>query len=216
MNRMNKLNLHRIVSALVLALFLASAGGAQQQPVRPGSVKGKVRVEEGAKADGINIIVRQGATEVAHAVTAANGRFEINNLPPQHYTLVFRKQGLRTAELKDVEIAPGRVRSLSDRVYMSLDESTLALLKGSVFNADGRSVEGARIELARVLVDGSAEKIDGRVTNETGEFSFRLTTSAARYRVTARFSGFPPVSKEIEVEGPAIYRVALSLPQPAH
>jgi 5-hydroxyisourate hydrolase-like protein (transthyretin family) len=215
MEKMNELNLHRIGSAFVLALLLACACGAQQ-PVRPGSVKGKVRVEEGAKAGEINITVQQGEREVTRATTDANGRFEINNLAPGHYALVFRKQGLRTAELKDVEIGAGRTRSLSDRVYMPLDESALALLKGSVFNAAGRSVEGARIELARVLSDGSAEKIDGRVTNETGEFSFRLTTAAARYRVTARLSGLPPVSKEIDVEGPAIYRVALSLPQPAH
>ena len=109
----------------------------------------------------------------------------------------------------------GKVRSLGDRVYLPVDEGSIAFLKGSVFSAEGRSVEGARVELARVLADGSAQKIDGRVTNDLGEFSFRLTPVAARYRVTARYGGLLPVSKEIDIEGAAIFRIALSLGQPA-
>ena len=68
-----------------------------------------------------------------------------------------------------------------------------------------------RIELARIETDGTVKKIDGRVTNEIGAFVFRLTPDVAKYRVTAKPGGGEPISKDVEVDGAAIYRVALSL-----
>ena len=73
-------------------------------------------------------------------------------------------------------------------------------------------ISGARIELVKIQDDGSAKKIDGRLTNETGSFVFRLSPEPARYRVTVKPNGAEPVSKEVEVDGAAVYRVALSLP----
>jgi Zn-dependent alcohol dehydrogenase len=66
-----------------------------------------------------------------------------------------------------------------------------------------------------VLPDGTTRKLDGRISNETGQFAFRLLPAAARYRVTAKFGSLPAVSKEIDIEGPAVYRIALSLGEPA-
>jgi hypothetical protein len=198
---------------VLLALLLA--GVCVGQKSKPTGVKGKVRVDENSTAEGVSVSVRQGETEVAHAETDRNGRFEITNLAPGRYTLVFRKAGLKTAEVRDFEINANKLRALGDRVFMPVDEGALALLKGSVFNASGHSLEGAQIELARVMPDGTAQKIDGRITNELGEFAFRLLPSAARYRLTAKYSGLAPVVKEVDIEGPAVYRVGLSLGQPA-
>ena len=213
------MNRFRVGGVVALALLLACVCVGQKnkkpQPASPGGLKGKVRVEAGASAEGVSVVVRADEREVARATTDSNGRFEIDNLAPGRYSIIFRKQGLRTAEMKDFEVGAGKVRSLGDRVYLPVDEGSIAFLKGSVFTADGRSVEGAQVELARVLADGSAQKIDGRVTNDLGEFSFRLTPVAARYRVTARYGGLLPVSKEIDIEGAAIFRIALSLGQPA-
>ncbi|HYX42584.1 MAG TPA: carboxypeptidase-like regulatory domain-containing protein [Pyrinomonadaceae bacterium] len=213
------MNRFRVVGVMALALLLACVCVGQKnkkpQASSLGGLKGKVRVESGAAAEGISVVVRADEREVSRTTTDSSGRFEINNLAPGRYSITFRKQGLRTAELKDYEISPGKVRSLGDRVYLPVDEGSIAFLKGSVFTADGRSVEGAQVELARVLADGSAQKIDGRVTNDAGEFSFRLTPAAARYRVTARLGHAPPVAKEIEIEGAAVFRIALSLAQPA-
>jgi Carboxypeptidase regulatory-like domain len=201
--------------ALLLACVCVGQKNKKPQTNSPGGLKGKVRVESGATADGISVIVRAEEREVARTTTDSSGRFEIDNLAPGRYSITFHKQGLRTAELKDYEINAGKIRSLGDRVYLPVDEGSIAFLKGSVFTAAGRSVEGARVELARVLSDGSAQKIDGRVTNEAGEFTFRLATAAARYRVTARLGNAPPVSKEIDIEGAAVFRIALSLAPPA-
>lgn len=199
----------RIVSAVLLALSLACVCSGQTN--KPGGVKGKVRVDSSTTPEGVAVSVRQDEREVAHAETDRNGRFEIANVAPGRYSLVFRKLGLRTAEIKDYEISAGRVRSLGDRVVMPIDEGALALLKGSVFNAGGHSLGGAQVELARIMPDGTAQKIDGRVTNDLGEFAFRLLPTAARYRLTAKFGSLAPAVKEIDIEGPSVYRVGLSV-----
>ena len=199
------------MGSALLALSLALVAFGQG---KPGGVKGKVRVDESATAEGVRVSVRQGEDEVAHADTDRNGRFEITGLAPGRYRLVFRKTGLKTAEIRDYEVSANKVRSLGDRVLMPVDEGSLALVKGSVFNAAGRSLEGATVELARILPDGKTERIDGRITNELGQFAFRLLPTAARYRITAKFAGLPPATKEIDIEGPAVYRIALSVGEP--
>ncbi len=209
MKQANEMTRSKIVCALLLALSLASV--CPGQTTKPGGVKGKVRVDSSTTPEGVNVSVRQGEREVAHAETDRNGRFELANIAPGRYALVFRKLGLRTAEIKDYEISAGRVRSLGDRVVMPIDEGALALLKGSVFNAAGHSLGGAQVELARIMPDGAAQKIDGRVTNDIGEFAFRLLPTAARYRLTAKFGNLAPAVKEIDIEGPSVYRVGLSL-----
>jgi len=84
-------------------------------------------------------------------------------------------------------------------------------IKGSVFNDDGRSMPNVRIELAKIEEDGTTRKIDGRITNEIGAFVFRLTPDAAKYRITAKPGSGDPVTKDIEIDGAAVYRIALSV-----
>jgi len=206
---MNKL---RTANALVVALLLFPAAGAAQKSARPttGGVKGKVKVDAGHAPGGVRIAVERGEEEIARAETDAKGNYELSNLAPGIYTLTFRKAGLKTAQHREVEVRAGKVRSLGDKVFLPVDEGAIAFVRGSVFDSDGRSIPGAQVEIARVGADGSARKLDGRVTNETGAFSFRLTPATARYRVTAKANG-REAAKDVEVEGAMVYRVALSL-----
>ena len=112
--------------------------------------------------------------------------------------------------LSDVEVKAGKVRELGDKLVLTVDEGSLAFLRGSVFDSIGHSVRGARIELLRVSADGR-QRIDGRVSNESGQFVFRLTPDAATYRVRAKIDGAEPVTKDVEIDGAAVYRIALSL-----
>ena len=205
---MNKL---RIASALFVALLL-SAACAAQKGARPttGGVKGKVKVDAGHTAGGVRVAAQRGEEEVARAETDAKGNYELSGLAPGLYTLTFRKAGLKTAQHREVEVRAGKVKSLGDKVFLPVDEGAIAFVRGSVFDEGGRSVPGARVEIARVGADGSARKVDGRVTTETGAFSFRLAPETARYRVTAKANG-REATKEVEVEGAMVYRVALSL-----
>jgi len=156
--------------------------------------------------------VRHGDKEVTRSTTDKNGDFVVSRLTPGVYGLTFRKPGLSIGSLEDIEVKAGKTRSLGDRLILTIDEGSIAFLSGSVFTAEGRSVANAKVELARILDDGTTKKIDGRVTTETGSFKFRLSPEPGKYRVSVKREGVEPVIKDVEIDGAAVYRVALSLP----
>ena len=195
----------------VLAITLVAAGIAVGQDKSLGAIKGKVRVETGTPGD-VTVVVRRGETEVARSTTNKNGEFLVSRLTPGIYGLTFRKTGLSIGTIEDVEVKAGKTRSLGDRLILTIDEGSIAFLSGSVFNATGRSVPGAKVELSRILEDGTTKKIDGRITTETGSFKFRLSPEPGKYRVSVKTDGSEPVTKDVEIDGAAVYRVALNLP----
>jgi hypothetical protein len=191
-------------------LTIYAVGSVSAQDRSTGGIKGKVRVETGTP-NGVAVIVRQGEREVSRAVTDKNGEFVVSHLAPGRYGVTLRKPGLSVGTMEDIEVKAGKPRSLGDRLVLSIDEGSIAFIRGSVFNQDDRSVPNVRIELAKVENDGSARKIDGRITNEIGAFVFRLTPEPAKYRITAKPNGGEAVSKDIEIDGAAVYRIALSV-----
>lgn len=197
--------------ALLLTLSITGLALGQDKDKSLGSIKGKIRVETGS-ASGVTVVVRRGDTEVARVETQKGGDFSVSRLTPGIYGLTFRKPGLSIGTIEDVEVKAGKTRSLGDRLVLTIDEGSIAFLSGSVFSPDGRSVPGAKVELARILEDGSTKKIDGRLTTETGSFKFRLSPDAAKYRVSVKTDGAEPVTKDVDIDGAAVYRVALNLP----
>ena len=200
----------KIVPVLVIMLLAAGVSVAQKQDKTLGAIKGKVRVETGTPG-GVTVVVRRGETEVTRSTTGKSGEFLVSRLTPGIYGLTFRKPGLSIGSIEDVEVKAGKTRSLGDRLILTIDEGSIAFLSGSVFNADGRSVPNAKVELSLILEDGSTKKIDGRITTETGSFKFRLGPEPAKYRVSVKTNS-EPVTKDVEIDGAAVYRVALSLP----
>jgi Carboxypeptidase regulatory-like domain len=196
--------------AVGLSLLLAVVA-VNAQDKSTGAIKGKVRVEIGTPS-GVTVIIREGEREIRKATTDKNGEFLVSGLTPGRYGLTFRKPGLSIGTIEDIEVKAGKTRSLGDRLVLTIDEGSIAFIRGSVFSNEGRSVPNARVELAKVLDDGTAKKIDGRLTNETGAFVFRLSPDVAKYRVSVKAEGAEPISKDVEIDGAAVYRVALSLP----
>jgi hypothetical protein len=194
----------------LLAFVVVCAGVSVAQDKTLGAIKGKVRVETGTPS-GVTVVVRRGEKEVTRSTTDKNGEFLVSRLTPGMYGLTFRKTGLSIGSIEDVEVKAGKTRSLGDRLILTIDEGSIAFLSGSVFTAEGRSVPNAKVELSRILEDGTTKKIDGRITTETGSFKFRLGPEPAKYRVTVKTDG-APVTKDVEIDGAAVYRVALSLP----
>ncbi len=204
-----------------LAALLAStsifAGGvaAQKKPKKQepttGSVSGRVRVEAGSSPGSVLVILRRGDAEVSQTSTNAKGEFAFRDVEPGEYGMTFRKQGLQVGRMEHVEVRAGKSLNLKEGLYLPIDEGSIAFIRGSVFSAAGRSFNGAKIELARVEADGSLRKLDSRVSNGTGSFAFRLPPDRARYRLTAKADGMEPATQDVEVEGAAIYRAALSL-----
>jgi carboxypeptidase family protein len=196
---------------LLIILLAVDLALGQSKPEKHGAIKGTVRVETGSPG-GVTVVVRRGETEVAHGTTGKDGDFLVSGLTPGKYGLTFRKPGLSIGTIEDVEVKAGKTRSLGDRLILTIDEGSIAFLSGSVFSADGRSVPNAKVELARIENDGTAKKIDGRITTETGSFKFRLSPDPGKYRVSVKTEGAVPVSKDVEIDGAAVYRVALNLP----
>lgn len=194
----------------ILTIISLSLVTAAAQDKTTGGFKGKIHVESGSPS-GVSIVVRQGDHEVARTTSERNGEFTIQRLTPGFYGITFRKPGLSVGTLENLEVKAGKIRTLSDRLILSIDAGSITFLRGSVFDEAGRSLPNVRVELARVLDDGSLKKLDSRVTNETGSFVFRLTSDAARYRVTAKADGREPASKDVDIDSAAVYRIALSL-----
>lgn len=195
-----------LVAALALGLVAVSA---QQRALMPGGVKGRVKVGQGSAA-GVGVTVSRGEQEVASATTDGKGSFEVRGLAPGTYSLSLRKPGLQVGRMSEVEVRAGRVTSLKD-LYLPIDEGSIAFLRGSVFDPDGRSVAGARVEVARIAEDGTLKRLDSRVTTEYGAFTFRLPPEAARYRVTVKADRMETATSDVEIDSAAIFRVALTL-----
>lgn len=200
----------RLAATLAVALaLLAPALPAAAQKTETGGVRGRVKVGAGDPS-GISVTVRRDDQEVRSARTNAKGEFEVAGLAPGRYSLTFRKAGLQVGRM-NVEVRPGKFVSLKDKLFLPVDEGAIAFVRGSVFTQAGGSFAGAQVELELIREDGSAKKMDSRVTNSLGQFGFRLTPEAARYRVTARADGMETATAEVSVDGAAIFRVALTL-----
>jgi len=199
----------RLTPIISFAMLAMLAFATQGQDKRTGTIKGKVRVEKGSPV-GVAVVLRQGDREVTRVTTDRKGDFTIARVQPGIYGLTFRKPGLAVGSIENVQVTAGKTRTLSDRLFLSVDEGSLAFVRGSVFTESGLSVPNVRVEIARVTSENSIEKLDSRITGETGEFVFRLPPDVAKYRVTLKADGAESNSRDVEIDGAAIYRVALT------
>ena len=193
-------------AAVILLLLIACAVSAQDK--QTGSIKGKVGVEKGSPA-GVAVVLRQGEREVTRVSTDRKGDFLIARIAPGSYGLTLRKPGFAVDSIENLEVKAGKTRSLKN-LFLSIDEGSIAFIRGSVFTEEGRSVRNVRVELARIVSDSEVEKLDARITGETGEFVFRVPPDVAKYRLTLKADGAESVSKDIEVDGAAVFRLALT------
>jgi len=198
-----------IRSSLGICLLLIVSLACLAQDKGTGSIKGKVRVEKGSPS-GVAVSLLQGEHEVSQSATDKKGDFVISRVIPGTYSIKFRKAGLSVGTIDDVSVKAGQTRTLGDRLYLTVDEGSIVFIRGSVFTEDGRSVPGVRVDLSRIIDEKSIQKLDSRITGETGEFVFRLPPDVARYRLTLKADGTEPATKDVEVDNAAVYRVALT------
>ncbi len=204
----------KTIAAALAVILLAAAAASFAQDRSTGGIKGKVRLESKKEAAGVTVTVRQGEREVGHAVTDTKGAFVVSNLAPGVYGLTFRKPGLSVGTIEGIEVKAGKTKSLPDRLILTINEASIARLAGSVFTESGKSFPGVPVELALVGADGTPRKVDGRLTSESGQFAFKLSPDKAIYRVTIKPRGAEAQTKEVEIDGALIYRVAFSVVRP--
>src|SRR6185295_7057812 len=121
-----------LAAALVICALAGVSGVAQDRG--DGGIKGKVRAETGSAA-GVTVIVRQGEKEIRRSETDKNGEFTVR-VSPGTYGLTFRKPGLSVGTIENIEVKAGKIRTLGDRLVLTIDEGSIAFIRGSVFNGD--------------------------------------------------------------------------------
>jgi len=194
--------------AVTVALLAIVSCTCAAQDKKTAAIKGKVRVEKGSPA-GVAVILREGEREVTRTTSDKRGDFVISRIAPGTYSVKFRKPGLAVGTVEDVTLKAGQTRTFKDLI-LAIDEGSITFIRGSVFTEEGRSVPGVRVDLSRIVGENSTQKLDSRITGETGEFVFRLPPDAGKYRLTLKADGTEPASKDVEVESAAVYRVALT------
>jgi hypothetical protein len=76
-----------------------------------------------------------------------------------------------------------------------------SIVGGTVFRDPGFALPGAAVTIIPQLADGSQMKlkITHEITDERGEFAFRVPPTAAKYKVRATAKGFKADEKTAEV-----------------
>jgi hypothetical protein len=202
----------RLFIKLALALILASALSAIDFGQSTGGIKGKVRTGKGSGLGGAAVIARKKGVDVKSTKADSKGEFVIDGLETGKYNVVFEAPGYSSGVLYNVEVNRNKTSDLGDRLILTPDEGNQIILKGSVFDKQGFSVPGAKIEIASVGSDGSTRSLGSTYSDVSGEFTFR-PRSAVKLRVTATYKGVSE-SKDIDIDNPAIYRLAISLDIP--
>lgn len=175
--------------------------------------KGKIRNAKGQAIEGATVTARRDGKDLKSVKSDAKGNFELTGLESGVYNFIFEKSGYIAGVKYNVEVKTGKIVSLGDNLALMQDQGTLVLLNASVFNQDGRSITGAKIEVERINADGSTKKIATGYTNVSGEFALRQPDGSAKYRVTATMKGVSG-TKEVAVESPGKYSLAITLNLP--
>jgi Carboxypeptidase regulatory-like domain len=203
-----------INSILLTLLFVMSAAVALAQETS--GAKGRVCTTRNRGIAQVSVLVLQNGKEVKSAVTNNKGEFQIDGLKSGKYDFVFKKDGFNSGTMKNVELGNKKIRDLGNSLVLESDDGTLVIIKGLVFDEEGRSIPGAEVLIEKVLGDNNFEKIKTASTSfggdvtDRGEFTFKLPEGKTKYRITASFKG-KSASKEIAVESAAVYRTAISL-----
>lgn len=200
------MNVKKICLFLSLLLFSSIFAAAQCKDC----IIGQVKNEKGKTIEGVTVTVRLDGADLKSAETDRKGKFELAGLKPGRYNLVFEKAGYSTGVLKNVEVRENKRNNLKDGLVMRVDRGTLVMVEASVFNQNGFSLYGARVEIFEVLSDGTTKKLDSGYSSQDGDIVFRFPERATTYRVTASVKGIS-ASKDIEVNEAAIYRTSITL-----
>jgi hypothetical protein len=183
------------------------------QEAETGGVKGKVRNAKGSGIGEATITARLNGKDIKSVKSDAKGNFQMTGLAPGVYNFVFEKPGYGAGVKYNVGVKSKSVVNLGDNLALMQDQGTLVLINGSVYNQDGRSITGAKIEIERIGADGSTKKIATAYTNVSGEFTLRQSEGNAKFRVTATIKGVS-AAKEISVDSAGVYRLAITLNLP--
>lgn len=200
----------RLLGLFSLVMMLSLGALAQS-----GGVKGKVRGENERGLSGVSINVQSDGKVIKSDTTSSSGEFYITGLADGPYVLTFDKDGHSAGSFR-VEVKKGKVIDLSSKNFiLPRDKATFVTIQGTVFDEQGFSLPGAKVEIAKKTGGNVWEKQKVIYSSEDGEFLARFNpekSSEATYRITVTYQGAEPQVKEKVVDFAGIYRLAFNLP----
>jgi hypothetical protein len=201
---------YAIICAPLLAALLFAPAGAQSR-TQTGVLKGRVKERNGKALEGVIVsaTAAQNKEDKRETKSDDKGDFEFGALPAGSYTLSFEKQGYKTFITRKLGVEAGETTKLSSAVELSREGEPYAVIRGAVFRGPGFTLPNATLTIERI--DGGKKFKQETVSQDGGEFAFRLKAEKAKYRITATARGFQPASIEVEVAGDEARNVALTL-----
>jgi hypothetical protein len=202
---------------LITFVVMCSVVAASASRQKMGTLKGKIESEKGkpiADADVRAISSRTRNVKETKTDQAGGYSFE---LEPDDYTVSFDAEGFQGGTLRDMQQVEEGKETRVKTIQLQKARRT-SLLRGAVFDSDGRSLAGVRLKLVRVPTPDEVKekkKVDSismsYITNNRGEFAFRLPSARARYQVTASLSGYKPETKTVDVSEDEAVPLSFSL-----
>jgi len=200
----------RSICLIFTVIFLSFAAFAQS-----GGVKGKVIIDSNDRSlPGVAITASQDGKDLKNTTSDGKGGFYIDGLADGIYTLTFDKDGYSRSSIR-FEVKKSKITDLSGRrLGMQVDRGTMVIIQGAVFDQDGFSLPGAKVEIARLTSGNVWEKLKAIYSSQDGEFIFRFPPekSETNYRVTVTYKDAPPQVKEKSTDFAGIYRLAFNMP----
>ena len=205
----SNMKLKYVISGVIVlcAIFTGSAVG------QSGSIKGKVREQNGRSLEDVLVRASNARNKESkfEIKSDSKGEFTFPELPAGEYSLSFEKQGFKTFTTRKLEVASGDTIKLSRVIEMAREGESYSVIRGAVFHGAGFTLRNAIVTIERI--DGIKKLKQDAVSQDGGEFAFRLKAEKARYRITAMAKGFQPASLEIEIESDEVRNIALTLQQ---
>ncbi|HJQ22341.1 MAG TPA: carboxypeptidase-like regulatory domain-containing protein [Blastocatellia bacterium] len=205
----------RVVLIAMVVFGLISAALAAQQ--KTGTLKGKVEGEKGKPLAGVDVrLMSSRSREIKETTTDASGYYQME-LEPDSYTVSFDAEGYAGGTMRDMQqVEEGKTTEVKT-IQLTRAKRT-SRVSGAVFDTRGVSLAGVRLKLVRVPTEEEVKehkKIESLsrdyVTNNRGEFAFRLPALRARYRVTAALDGYVTQSKVVDVSESEAVPLAFTL-----
>jgi len=182
-----------------------------------GTLKGKVEDEKGKPIAGADVrVMNTRDRSLKETKTDASGNYSFE-LEPGTYTVNFDAENYTGGPHRQIQqVEEGKETKVST-IQLPKAKRT-SLVRGAVFDSEGRSLAGARVKLVRIPIEDESDSKKkftalsrDYVTNNRGEFAFRLPPIRARYRVTATLDGYKPETKEVNVSENEAVPLAFSL-----
>jgi 5-hydroxyisourate hydrolase-like protein (transthyretin family) len=183
-----------MVRVIVLCSAIAVGGAAQKH----GTLKGKIEDEKGKPIAGAEVRAMKVEDRSLKETRTDQEGYYLLELEPGSYTVSFDAEGYQGGTLFRLQEVEAGKETRVKTIRLERAKRT-SLIRGAVFDTQGRSLAGARVRLERILTASEKPLALERITNSRGEFAFRLPAEQARYRLTATLSGYKPDTKEIQL-----------------